>query len=82
MDSTNLQSIITPGSTLTTQLNTRYGSGCTFNAKMQNVWDNYFVHKNSLLGPTDTATSGTGVLKRTLEAQALTTQTTSPGVFY
>jgi len=80
MDSTMLQTIINNNSTLSGLLNTRYGSSCTFNTKLSNIWNNYYLVKNPLLGPADTGSTAT-VLGRTLTAQANIISTGSGGVF-
>ena len=81
MDSTKLNTIITTGNILTV-LNGRYSASCTFNAPMTNIWTKYYNVRNTALGPTDTAGSGSGVLRRALDAQAAITNTASPGLFY
>ena len=81
MDSTKLQTIVTPGSTLKTALDTRYSSGCSFNQKMANVWDTYYIPKNTVLGAT-TTTAGTGsVLARAYTAKNNIESTSAGGVF-
>lgn len=83
MDSTMLQTIINPGGTLLTQLNSRYGSSCGFNTPMRNVWVNYYDIKNPKLGPATTVAGSGNVMARTLDAQAKIINGTSgsQGVF-
>ena len=68
MDSADLSTLITVAANLKTALDTKYTGTCTFNAKMENVWTNYYLAKNAIYGPTDTATTVTGVRGRALES--------------
>ena len=81
MDSTLLATSITTAN-INTHLNSRYGGTCGFNTPMTNIWTNYYTVKNTALGPTDTAGSGSGVYRRALDVQATTINTVNPGLFY
>lgn len=51
---------------LPTDLASRYGSACTLNAKLNNVWTNYYKVKLTAIGPTVGGTSSSsGVYPRT-----------------
>lgn len=49
---------------------------------MTNIWTNYYSVKNTALGPTASAGSGSGVLRRASDVEASITNTASPGLFY
>jgi hypothetical protein len=84
MDTTLITNIYATKVAFTNALNTRYSSTCAaFVTDMGNVWTYYFSVKNTALGPTDTNTTGSGVLRRTLSAQSLITNNASnTGVYY
>ena len=81
MDTTKLSTMITTGNILT-QLNTRYGATCTFNAKMNNIWANFYDLRNTALGPTASAGVGSGVLRRASDVEAEIISTSAGGVFF
>ena len=80
MDSTSLQTIITTGN-IGTQLNSRYGSSCTFNTPLFNIWTNYYNPKRTSLGGPAGATAAGTVLKRATDAKTAIESTSSGGVF-
>lgn len=65
-------------------LATRYGSSCTFNTRLNNVWNNYYKLKTTALGPTISGTASTsGVYPRgkTVESDITTLNSTvDPGL--
>ena len=65
-----LNHYLTGGHVLLTDLTSRYGSSCTFNSELNNVWTNYYKVKEIALGPTvGGVASSTGVLPRTVQVQ-------------
>ena len=57
---------LNPTYSLSTDLGLRYGTICSFNTKLNNVWNNYYKVKLEAIGPTVGGTSRlTGVYPRT-----------------
>jgi hypothetical protein len=67
MDSSQaLYRYLNPVNILPTDLSSRYGATCSFNTKLNNVWNNYYKVKLTAIGPTVGGTSqSTGVYPRT-----------------
>lgn len=72
--------LVQPSATsLKSALDTRYSAACTLNAKLENVWTNYYLLKNSKYGPTDTGSTGTVLGRAELANTAILANTTSSG---
>ena len=80
MDSSSLETIITTGN-INTELNGRYGTTCTFNTPLSNIWTNYYNIKRTVLGGPNGATTPGTVLKRATDAKLAIESTASGGVF-
>jgi hypothetical protein len=61
---------LTPSSSLPTDLSLRYGSICSFNTALNNVWTKYYKVKETAIGPTVGGTaSSSGVYPRGSQVQ-------------
>lgn len=60
-----------PSSDLNADLGVRYGSACSFNQELQNIWKNYYQIKANALGPdVQGSPSVDGVLSRTMAVKS------------